>query len=181
MAHPLGREASRADRHMGPRTGIALGAAISISALSAAVAVSAAAVAPAHSARFTFSGSLRGTLHGDPCGGTPTLGGQFEFDASTLKGSKADTWTVNVNIGTAKAGTYKNIRPNSVGVAPASVVLLGQTASKEYDWLSTSGPITTTKTAGSVNVTLGPDRTFSGVPGKGIVHISGSWNCPADS
>jgi hypothetical protein len=138
----------------------------------------AGASTPPNSAHFTFSGVLKGTLHGDPCSGTPTLGGQFEFDASKLKGSTADTWTVNVNIGKDKVGTFTHIKPNPVGVTPASVVLLGQAATKEYDWITTSGTITTTRTSGSVKVTLGPDHTFAGVPGKGPVKITGSWNCP---
>ena len=125
---------------------------------------------------FTFSGAVSGTL--DMSNGSCTgSGGQFEFDGRTLRGSKARTWTVSVNTPSSKGGRWKKLTPNAAGVTTVSVVVQGQTTSKNYDWISKSGTITTSRSAGSINVTLGPDHSLSGVPGTGTVHLTGSWGC----
>jgi hypothetical protein len=125
---------------------------------------------------FSFSGAVSGTLTmaNRTCTGS---GGQYEFDGKMLKGSRASMWTVNVNTPSAKGGTWKKFPHNVVGVTNVSVVLQAHTSSKDYDWITKSGEITTSRTGGNVNVILGPDHSLSGVPGNGMVHLIGSWGC----
>jgi hypothetical protein len=125
---------------------------------------------------FSFSGAVNGTLTttNGTCSGS---GGQYQFDGKMLKGSRANMWTVNVNTPSAKGGTWKKLPHNVAGVANVSVVLQGHTPSKDYDWITKSGEITTSRTGGNVNVILGPDHSLSGVPGNGMVHLMGSWGC----
>ncbi len=125
---------------------------------------------------FTFSGTVNGTLHmaDVACGGT---GGQFKFEGKWLKGSKASTWTVNVNTPSTKGGTWERFTPNAAGVIAVSVVLQSHSSSREYDWITKSGKITTSSSGGAVDVTLDPDHSLSGAPGSGTVHLSGSWGC----
>lgn len=125
---------------------------------------------------FSFSGAVSGTLTtaNGTCSGS---GGQYEFDGKMLKGSRASMWTVNVNTPSSKGGTWKRFTHNVDGVTDVSVVVQGHTASKDYDWITKSGEITTSRTGGNINVMLGPDHSLSGVPGNGTVHVTGSWGC----
>jgi hypothetical protein len=50
----------------------------------------------------------------------------------------------------------------------------GKTA---YYWASKSGKLTTTKKSGNMSVNLVPDHALVGKPGKGDIHITGSWGC----
>ena len=125
---------------------------------------------------FSFSGAVSGTL--TTTNGTCTgSGGQYEFDRKVLKGSRATMWTINVNTPSAKGGTWKKFTHNGAGVPDVSVVVQGHTPSKDYDWITKSGEITTSRTGGNINVMLGPDHSLSGVPGNGTVHLTGSWGC----
>ena len=155
-----------------------LGAAAAGAIVMVGLPVAAQAAAPA-TTTFTFSGPVSGTLHraDGACGGT---GGQFEFDGKLLKGSKASTWTVNVNAPSTKGGTWKRFAPNAAGLTDVSVVVQGHTSVKEFDWISRSGEISTSSIGGTVNVMLGPDHSLSGAPGHGIVHLTGSWGCTPD-
>jgi hypothetical protein len=125
---------------------------------------------------FSFSGAVSGTLTtaDGTCSGS---GGQYQFDGKLLKGSRATMWTVNVNTPSAKGGTWKKFPHNVAGVTNVSVVLQGHTPSKDYDWITKSGEITTSRTGGYINVILGPYHSLSGVPGNGTVHLTGSWGC----
>lgn len=163
-------------RCFSPAVGVGVFVALSTLVIAGLPVMSQAAV-PVNTASFSFSGSLKGTLHGSACSGSASVGGEFVFSGS-LKGTKGDSWAVNVNIGPGKAGTY-SAKPKASGIAQASIVLSGGTSSKTYNWLSTSGTITATLTTGSVKVTLGPDRNnVTGLIGKGTIHVKGSWNCP---
>jgi len=130
------------------------------------------------------SGALTGTLKAKgSCGSSARYGGNFSFDQSSLHGSKATGWSVNVNSSHQGPVTYKgqDLRPAPpLGIAKASLVLTGTdfASNAMYDWVSSSGAITiTSKPSGKVNVMLIPDKN-TGHPGNGDVHITGSWNCP---
>jgi hypothetical protein len=125
---------------------------------------------------FSFSGAVSGTLTSadGTCSGS---GGQYQFDGKMLKGSRATMWTVNVNTPSAKGGTWTKFTHNGAGVPDVSVVVQGHTSSKDYDWITKSGEITTSKTGGNINVVLGPDHSLTGAPGSGTVHLKGSWGC----
>lgn len=125
---------------------------------------------------FTFSGALTGTLHmpNGPCAGS---GGQFSFDGKKLKGSKAKSWTLNVNSPSSNGGSWTKFSLSSDDAPGASVVLQGKISTKDYDWITKSGRITTARNSGSLSVTLVPDHSLSGAPGVGTVHLSGSWGC----
>jgi hypothetical protein len=142
------------------------------------------ALPPAYAAgntTFKFSGAVKGTLSSSnqSCSQVGAYGGQFEF-FTTLKGSKLNEWTVNVNaLGKKKGGTFKKfggLTGNGV-----SIVLSGSNGTTGYYWISKSGTLTTSSTSGSLNVVLGPDQSFSGKPGKGTIHLTGSWGCQAAS
>jgi hypothetical protein len=130
---------------------------------------------------FTFSGTVSGTLSqaNTGCNEVGTYGGQFTF-YTALKGSKAKEWTVNVNnLGkdNKKGGTFKKftgLTGNGV-----SIVLEGVVGNTAYYWASKSGTLKLSATSGSLSVALVPDQSFSGKPGKGNIHITGSWGCQA--
>lgn len=168
----------------------AVGAVVAVAAVTAGVMTAslvlgglpAAQAATAGTTTFTFSGSLQGTLKqaNSACNEVGGYGGQFEFDGNRLKGSSADTWTVNVNAlnGRKNGGTYKEfggLTGNGV-----SIVLDGSNGKTAYYWASKSGTLTTGKTGGKLSVDLVPDRSLVGKPGKGDVHLTGSWGCSAD-
>lgn len=136
------------------------------------------------STTFHFSGAVRGTLtqSNSDCGTeVGAFGGQFEF-YSKLKGSNLNEWTVNVNnLGkNKKGGTFKKfggLLGNGV-----SIVLSGSNGTAGYWWDSKSGTLTLSPTGGTVNVLLVPDKgAASGKPGKGNIHLSGSWGCQAST
>ena len=106
-------------------------------------------------------------------------GGQFTFLGTKLKGVNAHIWTVDVNAPSSEGGTWKSFRPSASGVSDVSVVLQGQMKTKDYYWITKSGEITTAKSSGNVNVVLGPDHSLAGLPGKGTIHLTGSWGCTA--
>lgn len=124
---------------------------------------------------------MQGTLS-EPntgCNEVGGYGGEFSF-SNKFKSSSSDEWTVNVNaIGHKKGGTFEKFgRLIGNGV---SIVLEGTNANTAYYWIPKSGVLTTTPTSGKVNVVLGPDQSFSGKPGKGTIHLTGSWGCVVSS
>jgi hypothetical protein len=122
---------------------------------------------------FTFSGAVAGTLKGD-CGGPMAgYGGSLTISGS-LKGSPANEWILNVNtpLGGKKGGTFRDFKRGTNGLAPASIVLQGETSKSRYNWISISGSVTTTPTSGHLQVTFGPDvGAATGVVGKGTIHL----------
>ena len=135
------------------------------------------------STTFHLSGAVQGTLTQSNSGcGTDVgaFGGQFSY-YTKLKGSNNDSWTVNVNnVGkNKKGGTFKKfggLLGNGV-----SIVLAGSNGKSDYWWISKSGTLTISSTSGSVSVLLGPDTSAaSGKPGKGTIHLTGSWGCLAN-
>jgi hypothetical protein len=119
---------------------------------------------------FTLTGSVSGTLTmaNGPCDEIGGYGGEFAY-YQKLSGSSAENaknWTVNVNaLGHKKGGTFTKmggLLGNGV-----SIVLSGSNGKK----------IVTTTTSGTANVQLVPDKSFTGKPGKGDIHITGSWGC----
>jgi hypothetical protein len=125
---------------------------------------------------FTFSGAVRGTVH-MPNGTCAGSGGQFRIAGRMLKGVKAERWILNVNSPSARGGTWKRFTANASGSVAVSVVLQGETATRDSDWITRSGTMSTAKSSGSLDVDLGPDHSLSGVPGRGTVHVTGSWAC----
>lgn len=169
---PIGRPG----RHL--PTG-ALGLAAGLFGLSIGPASAGAAGTP-NQTSFTFSGTVHGTLTvpNTPCSEqVVTAKGATFMLTGTLKGAPATKWTLQLS--TPKAGTAKNFGQDN-GEGP-SVTLIGATSNGTTNWNWTSstknGTITTTKTSGSVNITLGPYSSFRGKPGKGKVHVTGSWGC----
>jgi hypothetical protein len=140
------------------------------------------AATPPNKTTFHFSGAVRGTFtqSNSDCNEVGAFGGQFEF-YSKLKGSSSNEWTVNVNnLGKQRnGGTFKKfggILGNGV-----SIVLSGSNGKTAYYWASKSGSLTLSSTSGTVNALLVPDRSFVGKPGKGNIHLTGSWGCVDDS
>jgi hypothetical protein len=134
---------------------------------------------------FKLTGTVSGTLSqaNSDCNEVGGYGGMFEFDANKpqLKGSKNDTWTVNVNALSApkKGATYKKF--GGLTGNGASIVLETTNGKQASYWASKSGKLTTSKTGGSLDVKLVPDTsTFVGKPGKGDITIVGSWGCDAN-
>ena len=132
---------------------------------------------------FTFAGAVEGTLTQPDleCNGVGGYGGMFEFEANRLKGSSDSSWVVNVNNLGAKrnGGTFTNfggITGNGV-----SIVLQGSNGKTDYFWASKSGKVTISPSGGSLKVVLVPDRGVSGKPGKGTIHLTGSWGCTGPS
>jgi hypothetical protein len=124
---------------------------------------------------------VTGTQKGG-CGGQVAGYGANLTIPAAFKGSPAKEWILNVNTpsGGKKGGTFTDFKRGANGLAPASVVLQGETSSKLYNWISTSGKVTTAPTSGRLNVTFGPDvGAATGVVGKGTIHVSGSWSCPS--
>jgi hypothetical protein len=144
-----------------------------------APAVAGAAASPSQTS-FTFTGSVKGTLTTPnmPCSGqvVSAKGATFMLNGS-LKGAPATQWTIQLYA--PKAGTSKNFGQEN-GEGP-SVTLIGAESNGTTNWNWTSstknGTITTTNSSGKVSVTLGPYSSFRGKPGKGKVHVTGSWAC----
>ena len=143
-----------------------------------ALPATASAAPAAGSASFTFSGAVRGTLSepNPSCSEIGGYGGQFSLTGK-LKGSPAGEWNVNVNaLGHKSGGTFKKfggLTGNGVSI------VLNSSGSTAYYWISKTGTLTTSATAGKVDVVLGPDQSFVGKPGKGTIHLKGSWGCQA--
>jgi hypothetical protein len=160
---------------------LAAGAACAV-ALCALPSGAAGASAPSKTS-FKFTGSVSGTLSmsNTPCEEVGGYGGEFDFYGK-LKGSAthgAKQWAVNVNAlnGKKKGGTYTKfggLTGNGI-----SIVFDGSNGKTAYYWASKSGKLTTTQKSGSLSVNLVPDRGLVGKPGKGNIHISGSWGCNA--
>jgi len=148
-------------------------------ALTVAPAMAGATPAPSQTS-FTFTGSVKGTLSeaNTPCSQqvVTAQGATFMLNG-TLQGAPATQWRIQLYA--RRAGTWKNFgQENGEG---SSVTLIGAESNGTTNWNWTSstknGTITTTKTSGKVNVTLGPYSSFRGKPGKGKVHVTGSWEC----
>jgi hypothetical protein len=162
---------------------VALGAVVAAGTLALCGGpVVAQAATPPSQTTFHFSGPVQGTLtqSNSDCNQVGSYGGQFEF-YSKLKGSSNDEWVVNVNnLGKQKnGGTFKKfggLLGNGV-----SIVLEGSNGKTAYYWASKSGTLTISSTSGTVSVVLVPDQSLSGKPGKGTIHLTGSWGCVADS
>jgi len=138
------------------------------------------AATPPTSTTFHLSGVVQGTLtqsNSDCSTEVSAAGGEFDY-ATKLKGSSNDEWIVNVNnLGKNKnGGTFKKfggLLGNGV-----SIVLEGSNGKTDYWWASKSGTLTISPTQGSVSVLLVPDTSAgTGKPGKGTIHLSGSWGC----
>jgi hypothetical protein len=128
---------------------------------------------------FHLSGSVNGTLSeaNNPCDEVGTYGGEFEF-STKLSGSSNNEWTVNVNnLGkeSKKGGTFKKL--SGLLGNGVSIVLNGGNGKTSYYWASKSGTLTVSATGGNVSVLLVPDQSFVGKPGKGTIHLTGSWGC----
>jgi hypothetical protein len=130
---------------------------------------------------FTFSGTVKGTLTtpATPCSEqTVTAKGATFMLTGMLHGAPATQWTLQLY--NPKAGTSKKFGQQS-GNSP-NVTLIGSApdGTQNWNWTSVSkksGSITTTKTSGKVNITLGPYSSFRGKPGKGTVKVVGTWGC----
>ena len=144
--------------------------------------VVAQAATPPSKTTFHFSGAVQGTLtqSNSNCSEVGGHGGMFDFSGK-LKGSNNVEWTVNVNnLGKQKnGGTFKKfggLLGNGV-----SIVLQGSNTKTDYYWATKTGTLTISPTSGTVSVVLGPDQSFSCKPGKGTIHLTGSWGCVANS
>ena len=129
---------------------------------------------------FTLSGTVSGTLStpDTACSEqTVTAKGATFVLMGPLKGAPATKWTLQLY--NPKAGTSKKFGQES-GNGP-NVTLIGEDSNgnENWNWTSSSkrGSITTSKTSGKVNITLGPYSSYRGNPGKGHVHVTGSWGC----
>ena len=151
----------------------------SLCALAAPPAAAGAATTPSQTS-FTFTGSVKGTLSepNTPCSEqvVTAKGATFMLNG-TLRGAPATEWTIQLYA--PKAGTWKNFaQANGEG---SNVTLIGAESNGTTNWNWSSetknGTITTTKTSGKVNVTLVGYSSFRGKPGKGKVHVTGSWGC----
>jgi len=148
-------------------------------ALCVAPAAAGAASAPSQTS-FKFTGSVSGTLSAPntPCSQqVVTAKGATFMLSGTLKGAPATQWTLQLYA--PKAGTWKNFAQEN-GEGP-NVALIGATAdgTTNWNWASETknGTITTTHTSGKVSITLAGYSSFRGKPGKGKVHVTGTWAC----
>ena len=148
-------------------------------ALFVAPAVAGAASAPSQTS-FKFTGSVTGTLSepNTPCSQqVVTAKGATFMLAGTLKGAPATKWTIQLYA--PKSGTWKNFAQSN-GEGP-NVALIGATAdgTTNWNWASETknGSITTSHTSGKVSITLAGYSSFRGKPGKGKVHVTGTWAC----
>jgi hypothetical protein len=174
---PAGTTAAAIGRPRGRTRGFVAFVAGALLVLSIGPAV--AAAAPSQTS-FTFTGTVKGTLTtaDTPCSQqTVTAHGATFMLTGTLKGAPATNWTIQLYA--PKAGTSKNFGQEN-GNGP-SVTLIGAESNGTTNWNWTTskknGSIKTTKTSGNVSVTLGPYSSFRGKPGKGKVHVTGSWGC----
>jgi hypothetical protein len=129
---------------------------------------------------FTFSGTVKGTLSAPDSACSEqvvTAKGATFMLTGALKGAPATKWTIQLY--NPKAGTSKKFGQES-GNGP-NVTLIGEDANGNENWnwtsMSKNGSITTSKTSGKVNITLGPYSSFRGKAGKGHVTVIGSWGC----
>jgi hypothetical protein len=144
-----------------------------------AVPVEAHAEAPVTYATFTFSGAVRGTLRiVNDCGESIAKTDQWQWNNTPLKGSKATTWTIQMEV--PKAGTYSKhsefVAKNAYTLPPVEITLTANAANSSYDWASDGGKITTTATSGKMKITEVPYKPAPG-SAKGTVHITGTWGC----
>ena len=128
----------------------------------------------------TALGTVAGTLSAPDTAcseQTVTAKGATFVLMGALKGAPATKWTLQLY--NPKAGTSKKFGQES-GNGP-SVTLIGEDSNgnQNWNWTSSSkhGSITTSKTSGKVNITLGPYSSYRGNAGKGHVHVTGSWGC----
>ncbi len=165
---------------------LALAAGVAVAGASAA-ATSPARPAPAHretstvpaGARFTFSGSLRGTLVLAPshCDGANSRVAQFYFNGSLAGMAKGpEVYSVAI-VGTRPGGgTYTGPFPTSEG---DSVTLEASINAANYVWKGATGKFTIKGGAGRLDVGFVPDlKPAFAKPGRGHVQITGTWNCP---
>ncbi|HEY1445315.1 MAG TPA: hypothetical protein VGF51_10475 [Acidimicrobiales bacterium] len=165
---------------------VASGLALSVGALAASATGAAGASGTSGSSgttgqtTFTFSGTVRGTLSTPDTACTEqtvTAKGATFVLMGALKGAPATKWTLQLY--NPKAGTSKKFGQES-GNGP-NVTLIGEDSNgnENWNWTSSSkhGSITTSKTSGKVNITLGPYSSYRGHPGKGHVTVTGSWGC----
>jgi len=156
-------------------------------------AFSARAVRVASSgARFTFGGVLSGKLVmsaaecglAAPDGLVASL--QFRGELVGLSSYPApggahfsgpQVFSVLINDPSRSGGTWTSPFSQTSGTGASVLVqLVGA-----YAWLATSGKFTNDGTTGSLDVGLAPDtHALSGYhPGRGDLHITGTWSCSA--
>jgi hypothetical protein len=143
-------------------------------------AAAAGAAGTSGQTKFTFSGTVKGTLSMPDSACSEqivTAKGATFMLTGALKGAPATKWTIQLY--NPKAGTSKKFGQQS-GNGP-NVTLIGTDANGNQNWnwtsVSKNGSITTSKTSGKVNITLGPYSSFRGKAGKGHVQVTGSWGC----
>jgi hypothetical protein len=130
-------------------------------------------------ARFTFSGSLRGTLVLAPngCDGVKGQVAQFYFKGALAGMAKGpEVYSVAI-VGTRPGGgTYTSPFPTPDG---ASVTLEASINLANYVWDGATGKFTIKAGKGSLAVGFVPDpKPAFAKPGHGRVHITGTWDCP---
>ncbi len=163
---------------------LALGAGVA-GAGACAAAASLARPAPAQraapavpaGARFTFSGSLRGTLALGHCHGANSEVAQFYFNGALAGMAKGpEVYSVAI-VGTRPGGgTYTGPFPTPDG---DSVTLEASIDATNYVWKGTTGRFTIKAGTGSLAVGFVPaPKPAFAKPGHGQVHITGSWDCP---
>ncbi len=148
-------------------------------ALTIGSAAAGAATTPGQTS-FTFTGTVKGTLSTPDTACSDqvvTAKGATFMLMGMLQGAPATKWTIQLY--NPKAGTSKKFGQLS-GNGP-SVTLIGADSNGNENWNWTSvtknGSITTAKTSGKVDTTLGPYSSYRGKAGKGKVHVTGSWAC----
>lgn len=137
------------------------------------------ALREATGARFTFTGSLRGTLVLAPnhCDGPNREAAQFYFNG-TLAGiaNGPEVYSVAIAGGRSGGGTYIGPFPTPDG---GSVTLEASINAVNYVWEGATGRFTIKAGTGNLAVGLVPDpKPAFAKPGRGRVHISGAWDCP---
>ena len=163
-----------------------------LSCLALAGAACAAATSTAHSApaqreshavptgaRFTFSGSLRGTLVLAPshCDGANSEVAQFYFNGRLAGMARGpEVYSVAI-VGTRPGGgTYTGPFPTPDG---DSVTLEASIDATNYVWKGATGRFTIKAGTGSLAVGFVPaPKPAFAKSGHGHVHITGTWNCP---
>jgi hypothetical protein len=129
--------------------------------------------------RFTFTGSLLGTLVLAPnhCDGPNSEAAQFYFNG-TLAGMAKGPEVYAVAIAGARSGggTYTGPFPTPDG---GSVTLEASINAVNYVWKGSTGRFTIKAGTGSLAVSFVPDlKPAFAKPGRGHVHITGAWDCP---
>jgi hypothetical protein len=120
-------------------------------------------------ASFTFSGSVNGhlTTPASDCTGATEHSGEIDFYHS-LKGHSGKEWSVFYTA--PRGGTYKNFSITS----PESFSIEVNDSISE-SWTGKSGSFTVKGTTGTAKVLLKPQV---GSSTHGLVHVTGTWNCP---